>query len=700
MKKIYLLIALGILTSGLSRAQGTSWVWTKSISSQNTDEAQAIATDNNGNIYVTGEFFNNSLVVGSDSLSNNGSYDIYLVKYNSSGAVQWARRAGSNNAEISTSVFVDKNNDVLITGNFYSNSVTFGSVTISNSNTNGTSDIFLAKYDSNGNVLWVKKSGGSGDDLSKGVAADANGNVFITGQFKSHVFDFGTSSVSNIASDSSDVFIAKYDSNGNEVWVLNAGGNNNAYATSICADGNSNIFVCGYFKSQNIAFGNSIVTNLSADSSDIFVTKIDNNSNVLWAKGGGGNRNDIANSLVTDKNNDIYVTGSFFSPAISFGNLSMSNAGIGNMFLVKYDGDGNEKWSVNSEGVHVQQGNSVCTDRNGYVYVGGEFHADNVAFGTSMATNLNPGNYSSDNFVVKYDSDGKVQWLQTSGGNSDDGTYAICSDIDDNIISTGLFTSPTMTAGNVTLTNAGVMDVFVSKLCNASARINTSGLTTICDGGSLTLTSDKGGSYSWNTGNNSQSIVINTPGDYWVQVTNPNGCSLTSATTTITMANKPVVSYEETNDSVSIVAPSFTLTQGNPPGGIYSGDGVAGNIFDPSIVSIGSHEIIYTYTDLSGCFNTDTSQITVFKDPGNPVVPENNIFTVYPVQVQDFTTLKFNSSIGTAKVYVFNSAGEKVLEMKYNGQPVILDFHKLPATTYFIFVRTLDSTQTKKVIKQ
>ncbi len=700
MKRLYTLIAIILVSIDLTMAASSSWVWTRQVATVNTEEVQGIGTDYNGNIYVTGSYFNSSLIMGNDTLQNSGSYDLFLAKYSPSGIIQWAKRVGGNNSEMSSSIFVSGNGEIFLTGNFYSNTVVFENTTLINSNTNGSSDIFAVKFDSNGNVIWAKKAGGSGEDRSKGITADATGNVFITGYFNSPVFNFGSSPISNITNDSSDVFIAKYDAIGNESWALNAGGNDNVVATSIAIDKASNVVVCGYFNSQNLSFANDVLTNTSSDSSDVFVVKIDNNGNVLWAKNAGGNRNDFASSLATDSKNNVYVTGNFASPTINFGSLSMSNAGIANMFLIKYDSDGNEKWSVNSEGVHVQQGNAVCTDRNDYVYVGGGFRADNVAFGTTIADNLNPGNYTSDNFITKYDTDGNLQWLNTSGGSGDDETYSVCADVNGNIITTGYFTSPTLTAGSDVLNNAGNTDVYISKLCNASAKINTSGAAVICDGSDVVLNADEGGIYTWSTGSTNQNITTNTPGNYWVQVTNPNGCSLTSSILNVTAASKPLVTYDETNDSVIITAASFTLTQGNPSGGVYSGDGIAGNIFDPSIVSIGNHEIIYTYTDANGCVSSDTSLISIQRDPGNPNVTENNLFTAYPVQISDFTTLKFHNSLGNARVYVFNSAGEKVIDVKYVGQPVILDFRKFPSSTYFIFVRTIDRTQTKKVIKE
>jgi hypothetical protein len=700
MKRFYTLIAILLASIGWSMAANSSWVWTRQAGTMNTEEVQGIGTDNSGNIYVTGSYLHLPLILGSDTLSNNGLYDIFLIKYNSAGVIQWAKRAGGSNADWSSGIQVNGNGEIFLTGNFFSNTITFDNTTLINSSSNGSSDIFAVKFDSNGNVIWAKKAGGPGEDRSKGIAADANGNVFVTGYFNSQIFNFGNSPVSNITNDSSDVFIIKYDQTGNESWALNAGGNDNVIATSIAVDAASNIVICGYFKSQDVSFGNAVLTNTSSDSSDIFVTKIDNNGNVLWAKKGGGNRNDFASSLTTDNKNNVYVTGNYSSPTINFGNLGMSNAGIANMFLVKYDKDGDEKWSVNSEGVHLQEGNAVCTDRNGYVYVGGGFHADNVAFGTTIANNRNPGSSTSDNFVIKYDNDGNLQWLNTSGGNSDDETYSICADINGDIIAAGFFNSPTMTAGTDVINNTGNADVFVSKICNASAKVNTATAAVICDGEDLTLTSDAGGSYLWNTGATTRSISINIPGNYSVQVTNSYGCSMNSIAKAVTTATKPIVTYDETNDSVIITGSAFTLTAGTPVGGVYTGDGVAGNIFDPSIVSIGNHEVFYTYTDSNGCSNTDTALISIQRDPGNPNVPENNLFTAYPVQVSDFTTLKFNNSLGNARVYVFNAAGEKVMDVKYNGQPVVLDFRRYPASPYFIFVRTIDRTQTKKIIRE
>jgi hypothetical protein len=699
MKRFYAFILHYFLVFSFVPAQNTSWLWTKGIGSSNADEARLVTTDNYGNIYVAGTFFNSSLSIGGNTMTNNGSSDFYLVKYDPNGVVQWARSAGGLNAESVTAINVNLDGEISIAGNYYSNSMTIGSMTIFNSNANGTADIFLAKYDVTGNVIWVKNAGGSGEDIVKGISTDRDGNIFMTGHFYSHVINFGSGTITNAISDSADVFLAKFDPNGNTQWVLNAGGNNNINAGAIAIDLNSNAIICGSFKSHTLSVGSQTLTNSGSDSSDVFIVKCDNNGNVLWAKNAGGNNNDAASSVAIDNDNNIYLTGNYTSSTVNFGSLSMSNAGISNMFLVKYDANGNEKWSVNSEGEYVQNGNSVCTDKNGYIYVSGGFHADNVAFGTAIATNRNPGNFSSDNFIVKYNDNGIVQWLQSSGGMDDDESYAICADTKGNIIISGTFLSANMIAGNDTLINTGISDAFVSKICNVSAKINSSGATTICDGDILILTADAGDSYTWNTGSNARSIQALSTGDYQVQVNNANGCSLTSTNMNVMVNNKPAVTYTEVITDVNTNANTFMLTPGDPSGGIYSGSGVSGNIFDPSIVSIGNHEVVYTYIDANGCSNSDTSMINVFIDSIVSTTSDKNMFTVFPVQVTDFTTIKFNTNVGAAKIFVFNSAGEKVMETKTTGQPVTLDFRRQPSTAYFIFVHTSDRIQTRKIIK-
>ena len=148
----------------------------KDLTNLSSAEGYGVCTDALGNCYMTGLCWD-GVVFGSDTL--NGS--IFLVKYDPSGNVVWAKSDGGGGAGDSYAVAVDTFGNVFITGTFGAPSITFGSYTLP---CLGAQNVFLAKYDSSGNVLWAKRGGGStGRDVGYGVATDALGNAYITGDF-------------------------------------------------------------------------------------------------------------------------------------------------------------------------------------------------------------------------------------------------------------------------------------------------------------------------------------------------------------------------------------------------------------------------------------------------------------------------------------------------------------------------------------
>src|SRR5690606_8330373 len=110
-------------------------------------------------------------------------------------------------------ISTDANGNVLVTGFFGSPSITFGSTTLTNASSTGKDELFIVKYDPNGNVLWAKSAGGINGDWGNSISTDANGNVLLTGYFSSSSITFGSTTLTNAGS--YDIFIAKYDSSGN-----------------------------------------------------------------------------------------------------------------------------------------------------------------------------------------------------------------------------------------------------------------------------------------------------------------------------------------------------------------------------------------------------------------------------------------------------------------------------------------------------
>ncbi len=433
----------------------------------------------------------------------------------------WAKSAGGTSGDEGRSVATDASGNVFMTNWFLSDTISFGSITLTNTNAGSSSaNIFIVKYDAGGNVIWAKSEGGNSYGFSNSISIDTSGNVFITGVFNSPTISFGTITLTNAGS--WDIFIVKYDANGNMLWAKSAGGYYDDSCNSISTDASGNAFMTGYFSSDTITFGTITLTSAGYPDNDIFIVKYDASGNVLWAQSAGDSTgSDHGSSVATDANGNVFMTGYYDSYIISFGTITISNnPGIflvkydasgnalwvkvanagssfdnyfvstdvsGNVFMtgnffcnitfgattltnncsnqdifiVKYDASGNLLWAKRAGGNYTDAVLSVATDANGNVLITGQFKSA-TTFGTTTLTNANGVNYQ-DIFIAKYDASGNVLWAKSAGGNFDDVGYSVSTDASGNVFMTGAF-STIITFGSTTLTNAGFRDIFIAKL--------------------------------------------------------------------------------------------------------------------------------------------------------------------------------------------------------------------------------------------
>ena len=225
--------------------------WVKRDGGQSSDQAFGIATDEEGSIIVVGRFSDETLFGVGDGqdirLTSAGDKDVFIVKYDPSGRLCWAKRAGGSNFDLGFDVAVDGFGNVFVVG-WFRGSTVFGpnepnETTLSSEN---DYDVFIAKYRGNdGTLVWVKRAGGSHADHGFGVATDPAGNVFVTGAFQ----DVGRFNViTHTSAGDYDMFIAKYDSSGEVLWVKRAGGNDSDAGLAVALDSENHVLVAGKFQ--------------------------------------------------------------------------------------------------------------------------------------------------------------------------------------------------------------------------------------------------------------------------------------------------------------------------------------------------------------------------------------------------------------------------------------------------------------------
>lgn len=313
--------------------------------------------------------------------------------------------------------------------------------------------IILSKYDITGNLLWVRTAGGV-DDGAEDVSADSLGNCYVTGYF-SGTAHFGSGTVTSTGGQ--DVFVAKYDTNGDIVWVSQAGGNGNDKGRSISIDKHGNSYITGKFNSS-MSFGNISLSGCGSD--DIFVTKLDPTGNFLWANEAGGKGIDCGNAISVDGNENCYITGEFKND-ISFGNASISAAGMWDAFIAKYDTDGKFEWATNGGGSGSDGGNGIATTLTGESYVTGYFDGSAMFKSTVLLSGTTLTGVIGEIFVVKYNTDGNLLWAKKAGGNEYDWANDIAIDNFSNCYITGFFQG-TASFGNTMLISSGAEDICIA----------------------------------------------------------------------------------------------------------------------------------------------------------------------------------------------------------------------------------------------
>jgi len=306
-----------------------------------------------------------------------GSGDVYVVKLDANGNLQWTKTIGGENEDVGTSLIQTSDGGYAIAGYTYS----FGA---------GGLDVYVVKLDANGNLQWTKTIGGENNDWGLSLIQTSDGGYAIAG----YTYSFGAGLT--------DVYVVKLDANGNLQWTKTIGGKiwENGHSLIQTSDGGYAIAGDTY--------------SLNAADWDFYVVKLDANGNLQWTKTIGGENIDRGYSLIQTSDGGYAIAGT----TQSFG------AGEWDVYVVKLDAHGNLQWTKTIGGPESEIGQSLIQTSDGGFAIAGETYS----FGAG----------GRDVYVIKLDANGNLQWTKTIGGTdwdvghsliqTSDGGYAIAGE--------------------------------------------------------------------------------------------------------------------------------------------------------------------------------------------------------------------------------------------------------------------------------
>jgi len=519
---IIVVLALLAASSGGAFAEG-ELLWAKRAGGTGADRAYSVATLADGSALVTGCFWGTATFAPGEAeetqLISVGGTDIFIAKYNLNGKLIWAKRAGGPHDDYGSDIAVLPDGSALVTG-FFAATATFGP-----GEPNETSltaelealeyEMFLAKYDQDGMLVWAKKVPGSMpwlQGMGRGMTALPDGTAVVTGGFTGEVtFGPGEPNETTLTADNwyvsyyyDDVFIARYRSDGTLMWVRQATGRMDDEGFDVAGLPDGSTLVTGYFMvTATFAPGEPQETALTAAGDyDGFVAKYSPDGVLQWVRQIRGR--DACHfqfsypRLTTLDDGSLFATGSF-NRELTFGfgeqNETTLTAPKDGVFLARYEPDGTLAWAkgaVVGSGVGADAGSAYGGDlsalSDGSTLVTGYFYwLATFGSGQPNETTLCAEGYR-DVLVARYDPDGTLKWVKGAGGSQDDWGAGIANLEDGGAVVVGAFEDEaTFGAGEpnqttLSSTPAYMPDIFIARFAGTrGADLDGDGLPDIVE---------------------------------------------------------------------------------------------------------------------------------------------------------------------------------------------------------------------------
>jgi gliding motility-associated-like protein len=531
------------------------WLWGKGVHSAADEIAEDVAIcPQSGNVVIVG-MYNSSLSSFFGSDFTGSSKGGFVAKYDPNGNVIWGFKIGDNHANICKATAVDSSGNIYVTGTFEGTTDFSGLSATPVNLTANDKDVFLAKYNSSGQLMWVQKGGGPSKDEGYSVCINLN-KVFITGYYKSSASFSSLNTVANTSNEN--IFIVAYNLNGVIQWLADGGSTQASHGNDIAAD-NAAVYVTGEFKGPVFAVFNSngspaaSLGNINQSKTDGFVLSFNTNGILNWSGLISSSDDDIVNSICVFGTR-LSVTGSIKQPANFMGysgNPVLNSGSSKDMFVAQINKTtGSTIWVKREVSTDDDEGEAIAADVSGNIYVAG-YYKGSISFsgGPSYSS---VGAEAEQIVVASYSSSGSLIWSNEAGDDNLDIPYGISVNSTGGIYLCGEY-SDNIEFGSSTLVNNSGSNAFLTRLgCQLVSNNTISSVSNICNGeildsisGAIPVSGIGTFIYLWEQSNDSL-IWISAPG-----INNLNNYSPPLFTTTKFFRRKIIVTGGCSSTSIS-----------------------------------------------------------------------------------------------------------------------------------------------------
>ncbi len=511
-------------------------IWVRSVGGNFDDVARAVHVDDADNIYITGNFVGTADFdpgAGTVSYSSFGpipKVDIFILKLDPNGDYLWSHHIGGADHDRGFALGSDDLNNIYI-GGYFTDSVDFdpGPADASAFST-GVEDMYLLKLDENGGFIWNKTFGGTDTETILSLVVDGNSDIVITGSFAGTVDFDPNAGVENHASNGlEDMFVSKLDSAGNTIWTITEGGIDEDGSKHVTVNDADEIYMAGTFMDV-VDFDPTTGIDLRSSNGkeDAVIQKISSVGQIEWTRTFGGDSTDVSRRISIDQSQSLFVVGNFeeqvdFDPGTGID--TVTSAGLADIFITKFNGNGDHMWVESFGDSASQAGISISNDDFGNLYITGTY-LGSTDFDPSAGTAILTSAGLTDACLIQ---------------------YSYCAETTSTVVVSACnsYTSP---SENYTWTTSGnyVDTLYGSNACGGDSIINFQ-LTidnvdnTVTQINEVTLqANDPSATYQWIdcdngpvAGATDQSFTATQNGNYAVAVTN-GSCTDTSACIPIT----------------------------------------------------------------------------------------------------------------------------------------------------------------------